>query len=156
MPSEHQPEAAAEGPPMILYRVLADLVVLLHAAFVAFVVVGEIAVLYGLARGRGWARAFWFRWLHLASIAFVVLLSWLGATCPLTDLENSLRERGGEVGYPGDFISYWVRELLFYECSTSTFIVVYSAFGMVVLATFLLAGPQRRTADRDLARKIGM
>ena len=141
---------------MMLYRVLADLVVLLHAAFVAFVVIGEIAVLYGLARGRASARAFWFRWLHLASIAFVVLLSWLGATCPLTDLENSLRERGGEGGYPGDFISYWVRELLFYECSTWTFIVIYSVFGIIVLATFLLAGPQRRTAHRDLACKIGM
>jgi hypothetical protein len=141
---------------MIFYRVLADFVVLLHAAFVAFVVVGEMAVLYGLARRRGWARAFWFRWLHLASIAFVVLSSWLGATCPLTGLENSLRERGGEGGYPGDFISYWARELLFYECSTWTFIVVYSVFGMVVLATFMLAGPQRRTAHRDLACKIRM
>jgi hypothetical protein len=127
---------------MILYRILADLVVLLHAAFVAFVVLGEIAVLYGLARSRSWARAFWFRWLHLASIAFVVLSSWLGATCPLTDLENFLRERGGERGYPGDFIGYWVRELLFYKCSTWTFIVVYSVFGMVVLATFLLGKPQ--------------
>ena len=140
----------------LLYRVLAVLVVVLHAALVAFVGVGEMSVLYGLAHGRGWALAFWFRWLHLASIAFVVLLSWLGATCPLTDLENSMRERGGEGGYPGDFISYWTRELLFYECSTWTFIVVYSVFGMVVLATFLLAGPQRRTAHRDLARKIGM
>jgi hypothetical protein len=140
---------------MMVYRVLADLVVVLHAAFVVFVVVGEVAVLYGLARGRGWARAFWFRWLHLASIAFVVLLSWLGATCPLTDLENSLRERGGQGDYPGDFISYWVRELLFYECSTWIFIVLYSVFGMIVLLTFVLAPPQPRTPHREPTCKIG-
>lgn len=141
---------------MILYRILADLIVVLHAGFVAFVVVGQMVVLYGLARNRAWARAAWFRWLHLFSIAFVVLLSWLGATCPLTDLENSLRERGGQGGYPGDFISYWVRELLFYECSPWIFLVTYSVFGMVVLLTFLLAPPQRRTAHRGPACKIGM
>lgn len=140
---------------MMLYRFLADLIVVLHAGFVAFVVIGEMAVLYGLARGRDWARAFWFRWLHLVSIAFVVLLSWLGATCPLTDLENLLREHAGEVGYPGDFIGYWVREVLFYECSTWIFVVIYSVFGMVVLFTFVLAPPQRRTAHRDPACKIG-
>jgi len=90
--TRNQPEArigrSDGGLPMMVYRVLADLVVVLHAAFVVFVVVGEVAVLYGLARGRGWARAFWFRWLHLASIAFVVLLSWLGATCPLTEVPS--------------------------------------------------------------------
>ena len=74
----------------------------------------------------------------------------------MTDLENFLREAAGEGGYPGDFISYWVRELLFYECSTRTFLVIYSVFGMIVLATFLLAGPQRRTAHRDLTCKIGV
>ena len=132
---------------MILYRVLADLVVLLHVAFVAFVIFGQVAILYGFVRGRRWARAFWFRWSHLVSIAFVVLSSWLGATCPLTDLENSLRERGGERGYPGDFISYWAREILFYNWSPSTFTIAYSVFGMVVLATFLLAGPQRKKSS---------
>lgn len=140
---------------MMLYRILADLVVVLHAGFVAFIVVGQIVVLYGLAHGRAWARGFWFRWLHLLSIAFVVMLSWVGAICPLTDLENYLRELAGEVGYPGDFISYWVREFLFYECSTWVFLVIYSVFGMVVLLTFVLAPPQPRTPHREPACKIG-
>lgn len=140
---------------MLFYRILADLVVLFHAAFIAFVVLGQIAVLYGLARRRNWARAYWFRCLHLMSIAFVVLLSWLRATCPLTDLENHLRERAGQAGYPGDFIGYWVREFLFYECSTSIFVVIYSVFGIVVLVTFVLAPPKRKAAHRGPACKIG-
>ena len=139
----------------MLYRILADLVVMLHAAYVAFVIVGQVAVLYGLSRRRSWARALWFRWLHLLSIAFVVLLSWLGATCPLTDLENHLRERAGQAGYPGDFIGYWVRELLFYECSTWIFVVTYSVFGMIVLVTFVLAPPERRTPRGGPTCKIG-
>jgi hypothetical protein len=140
---------------MLQYRILADLVVLLHAAFVAFVVVGQMAVLYGLSRGRQWARAFWFRWLHLGSIAFVVLLSWLGASCPLTDLENHLRQRAGQAAYPGDFIGYWARELLFYECSNWIFVLLYSVFGMIVLVTFVLAPPQRPSAQRGPACRIG-
>jgi hypothetical protein len=140
---------------MMLYRVLADLVVMLHAGFVAFVVGGEVGILYGLARGRDWACAFWFRWVHLLAIAFVVLMSWLGATCPLTDLENHLRQRGGQAGYPGDFIGYWVRELLFYQCATWIFVVLYSVFGAVVLATFVLAPPQRRPALGGHRCKIG-
>jgi hypothetical protein len=131
---------------MLLYRILSDLVVVLHAAYVAFVVVGQAAVLYGLARGRRWTRTFWFRWLHLLATALVLVLLWTGTTCPLTDLENLLRERAGEAGYPGDFIAYWVRELLFYECATWIFVVAYSVFGMLVLVTFVLAPPQRRKA----------
>ena len=65
---------------MILYRVLADLIVVAHAAYVAFVVGAQGAVLYGLAGRRSWARNFYFRWGHLLAIAVVVLLTWLGTT----------------------------------------------------------------------------
>lgn len=130
---------------MVLYRVLADLIVVVHAAFVAFVVVGQIAILYGLARRRGWARNAWFRWLHLVAIAFVVLLSWTGNACPLTILENELREWGGQAAYPGDFIGYWVGELLYYDFSAWVFLWAYSLFGAVVLLTFALAPPRRRS-----------
>jgi Protein of Unknown function (DUF2784) len=130
---------------MLLYRALADLVVVVHGAYVAFVIVGQLAILYGLARKRSWARNFWFRWLHLATIAVVVLQSWLGISCPLTDLESYLRGQAGEAGYPGDFIGYWVHELLFYELPRWVFVLSYSVFGAVVLATFALAPPRWRS-----------
>jgi hypothetical protein len=127
---------------MLLYRVLADLVVVVHGSYVAFIIVGQLAILYGLARKQSWARNFYFRWLHLAAIAVVVVQSWLGTTCPLTDWENTLRARAGQSGYPGDFLAYWVHELLFYELPPWVFMVSYTVFGAVVLATFVMAPPR--------------
>ncbi|MEX0679080.1 MAG: DUF2784 domain-containing protein [Pirellulales bacterium] len=127
---------------MLLYRILADLVVMVHGAYVAFVIFGQLAVLYGMARKRSWVRNFYFRWLHLLTIAIVVLQSWMGTTCPLTDLENYLRGLAGESGYPGDFVGYWVRELLFYELPSWVFMLSYSIFGAIVLVTFVLAPPR--------------
>jgi hypothetical protein len=129
---------------MVLYRLLADLIVVVHFSYVAFVILGQLAIVYGLVRRRCWARNFYLRWLHLLAIALVVLQSWLGVTCPLTDLENHLRERGGESGYPGDFVGYWAHQFLFYELPTRVFVVSYSVFGALVLATFLLAPPRRK------------
>jgi hypothetical protein len=129
---------------VIVYRALADLVVVIHFSYVAFVILGQLAIVYGLVRRRSWARNFYFRWLHLATIAFVVLQSWLGVTCPLTDLENYFRVRAGESGYPGDFIGYWAHQFLFYELPTRVFVVSYSLFGALVLGTFLLAPPRRK------------
>jgi hypothetical protein len=130
---------------MLLYRFLADLVVVAHGAYVAFVIFGQVAVLYGLARKRSWARNPYFRWLHLLAIAVVVLQSWLGMACPLTDLENYLRGLASQSGYPGDFIAYWVHEVLFYELPTWVFVLGYSIFGALVLATFVLAPPRWRS-----------
>jgi hypothetical protein len=127
---------------MLLYRVFADLVVVVHGSYVAFIIIGQLAVLYGLVRKRSWARNVYFRWLHLLAIAIVVLQSWAGTTCPLTDLENYLRGRAGEAGYPSDFIGYWVHELLFYELPTWVFVLGYCIFGAIVLATFLFAPPR--------------
>jgi Protein of Unknown function (DUF2784) len=127
---------------MVLYRILADLIVVVHGSYVAFIIVGQLAILYGLMRKRRWACNFYFRWLHLLAIAIVVLQSWLGITCPLTDLENHLRGLAGQSSYPGDFIGYWVHELLFYELPTSVFVLAYSVFGALVLATFVLAPPR--------------
>ena len=135
---------------MVLYRLLADLIVVVHATFVGFVVVGQFAVLYGLAWRRSWARNPWFRWLHLAAIAFVFLLSWTGNACPLTILENDLRGRAGQAAYPGDFIAYWVGKLLYYDLPPWVFLCAYSLFAAVVLLTFVLAPPRWPRRDRRL------
>ena len=128
---------------MIVYRVLADLVVAVHFTYVAFVIVGQLAIVYGVIRQRSWSRNYYFRWLHLLAIALVVLQSWLGVACPLTDLENYLRERACEASYPGDFIGYWAGRLLFYEGPAWVFALAYTTFGAFVLATFVFAPPRR-------------
>lgn len=138
---------------MLLNQILADLIVVLHGSYVAFVIFGQLAVMYGVARKRSWARNFYFRWLHLLAIAVVVLQSWLNLTCPLTDLENYFRSRAGQAGYPGDFVGYWVHALLLYELSPTMFMVIYSVFGTVVLVTFVFApprGPRWRPKSSDV------
>ena len=85
------------------YRVAADLVVLVHVAFVAFVVLG------GVLASR-WPRAVW---VHLPAALWGVLIEWTGGVCPLTPLEIALRRQGGEAGYAGGFVEHYVLPLLY-------------------------------------------
>jgi len=92
----------------MLFRLLADLVVLAHLAFVAFVILGGLL-------------AFRFRsllWAHVPAVIWAGVVELSGSTCPLTPLENWLRERGGGRGYRGDFIEHYVLPLLYPESLT--------------------------------------
>ena len=70
------------------WSVLADLVLLFHAAYVGYVVFGLVAIVLGIALGWSWVRNFWFRLTHLGAIGLVVAESIVGVACPLTTLEN--------------------------------------------------------------------
>lgn len=118
---------------------LADFVLLLHAAFVLFVVGGLLATWVGAALGRPWARDPWFRGLHLAAIAFVVAQSALGYACPLTIWEDALRGAATDEG----FIQRWVRAALYWSAPAWVFTAVYAAFGAVVAATWWAIPPRR-------------
>jgi len=87
----------------MIYRLCADLVLVLHLAFVAFVVFGGLLVLR-------WPRVMW---LHLAALTWGALTEFLGLICPLTPLEVHLRELGGQAGYSGDFIDHYITSLLY-------------------------------------------
>jgi hypothetical protein len=87
----------------MLYSMLADLVVLVHALFVLFVVVGGVAVLR-------WRRL---ALLHLPAAAWGVAIELGGWACPLTYLENYFRRQGGEAGYSGTFIGRYLELLLY-------------------------------------------
>lgn len=127
---------------MLWARILADLVVVFHLAFVAFVVFGLVAILLGLALGWGWVRNFWFRLLHLAGIGVVAAQAHCGVICPLTILENALRRVAGQETYPGAFVGYWAHRLLFFQAPPWVFTTAYCAFGLTVLAAFLLGPPR--------------
>jgi Protein of Unknown function (DUF2784) len=120
----------------MLWRATADIVVAVHAAYVAIVVVGFAAILLGSAAQWRWVRNFYFRAAHLAMILLVCADALVGTTtCPLTRLENALRLRGGETGNARDFIGYWLDWLIFYHAPPWVFTAVYLAFGMLVLLT---------------------
>lgn len=131
------------GPGQTLYLVAADAVLLVHALFVAFVVLGLAMILIGGARTWRWVRNPWFRILHLAAIGIVVAQSWLGRLCPLTTLESALRMRAGDAAYTGAFIAHWVEAALYYRAPEWVFTLVYTAFGAVVIASWLLVRPRR-------------
>jgi hypothetical protein len=129
-----------------VYNNLADVTLLLHAAFVLFVVGGQCVILAGWARGWIWTRGLLFRLLHLGSIGFVVLEAWFGVPCPLTALENALRLRAGEAAaYQVSFIGYWVGRLLYYNAPGWAFTAAYTAFSLLVVLTFILYPPRWRT-----------
>jgi uncharacterized protein DUF2784 len=87
----------------MLYRVLADSAVLLHTAFVAFVMLG------GFLAWR-WRPLVW---LHVPCAVWGVLIEYGGWICPLTPLENELRRRAGLDGYAGGFIEHYVIPVLY-------------------------------------------
>jgi hypothetical protein len=120
------------------YRFLADLVVAFHALYVGFVVFGLIAILIGYARGWRWVRNRYFRILHLAAMLFVFAETVLGIDCPLTTLENQLRLGAGQGSYPGQFIGYWLDQLIFYNFPPWVFGLIYLAFSAAIVATFWL------------------
>ena len=127
---------------MLPARVLADVVVLVHTAYVAVVVFGLAAILVGGVRGWGWVRHRGFRLVHLAMIAVVVVQAWAGVTCPLTALENRLRRWGGQEPYPLDFIEYWTHRLIFYSFPPWVFVAAYTLFGLAVVASLALVPPR--------------
>jgi len=122
---------------------LADLTVVIHAAYVSFVVVGLALILAGVALRWKWVRNPWFRATHLIAIGIVVAESLVGIPCPLTVWERQLRQIAGQTGYTGDFVGYWTHQLIFYRFEPWVFTVMYVLFGLAVLAAFLLAPPRR-------------
>ena len=85
------------------YSLLADMVVLVHAAFVLFVVFGGVAVLR-------WPRL---AWLHIPAALWGITIEFGGCICPLTDLENLLRNMEGGTGYEVSFIEHYLEPILY-------------------------------------------
>ena len=130
---------------MLLF--LADLILLTHALFVAFVILGLAAILLGWFRHWKWVGNRWFRTAHLLAIGVVIAESWLGLVRPLTEWENLTREGAGEAAYSSSFIQHWLHQILFYDFQPWVFAATYTAFGMLVAIAWLLVPPARRARN---------
>ena len=125
------------------YQLIADAVLMLHFALVAFVVGGLVVVWVGNLRGWRWVNAWWFRLVHITAIGVVVTQAWLGVDCPLTTLEMWLREEAGMASYQESFIAHWVQRVIYYEAPQWVFIWIYTLFGLLVAATWWRYPPKR-------------
>lgn len=118
-----------------MYRWLADGIVLVHVAFVGFVILGGFLALR-------WRRIVW---AHIPAVVWGVLVEYAGWICPLTPLENSLRARAGEAAYSGDFIDHYVLRALYPSGLTPRVQVVLGSFALVVnLVAYALLVRQMR------------
>jgi Protein of Unknown function (DUF2784) len=116
---------------------LADAVPVLHGLFIVWVVSGGLAV---------FVRPL-LAWLHLPAAAWGVWISWSGAYCPLTPLEQSLRRAAGQAGYEGGFIEHYLGALIYPAGLTVELQWRYGAAVLVinlVLYGFALARAARR------------
>jgi hypothetical protein len=109
----------------MVYRWLADIVALVHAAFVAFVLVGGLLVVR-------WRRVMW---AHVPAAIWGTVIEYTGWVCPLTPLENALTARAGQAGYAGGFIEHYVLRALYPRGWTPA---VGWVLGTIVVCTNLL------------------
>ncbi len=118
----------------------ADALLAVHFAIAAFIVGGLPLVWIGAAAGWSWIANPWFRYAHLAAIAFVALEALLGYACPLTVWEDLLR--GGV--RPESFVGRWVYAALYYRAPEWVFTALYLAWTAATFVTLLLVPPRRR------------
>lgn len=126
----------------MLNRALADLVLILHLAFIVFVVAGGLLAL----------RWRWFPLIHLPAALWGVFIESSGGICPLTPLENKLRRAAGASGYSGGFVEHYLVPII-YPAELSLPVQLVLA-GLLVLANALVYGlvwRQLRRARRRLA-----
>ena len=118
------------------YRLLADLTLILHAGFVAFVILGALLVLR-------WPRV---AWIHLPAVLWGAGIEFLGGICPLTPLENHWRQLAGGDGYAGGFIEHYVVPVLYPDGLTRRVQVVLGVLVLMVnVAVYAWALWRRRS-----------
>lgn len=87
----------------LLYRIAADGVVVIHLVFILFVILGGLMLF----------RWPWMIWIHVPTAVWGGLVELFGAPCPLTPLENHLRQAGNAEAYRGGFIDYYIMPIVY-------------------------------------------
>jgi Protein of Unknown function (DUF2784) len=87
----------------MLYRFLADAIIIIHLIFILFVILGGLLAL----RNKRWSI------VHLPAVIWAAAIEFKGWICPLTPLENWFREKGGNAIYQGDFIEHYVLPIIY-------------------------------------------
>jgi lysylphosphatidylglycerol synthetase-like protein (DUF2156 family) len=137
------------------YAYLADGVVALHVAYVAFVVLGQLLIVLGVVCRWQWVRNFWFRLTHLVAIAIVAVEAAFDWECPITTLERALRGWAGQSPSADSFIGRLMQSVIVHDWPPWVFNVSHITFGFLVLLTFVLARPRWPRRVRNVALMPG-
>ncbi len=120
---------------------LADVVLLLHVGYAAFVIGGLLVVVLGAWLDWRWVRARHFRIAHLLCTAIVAVEALLGVMCPLTWFEHALLAASGTAGYERSFVGQLLYRLLYYDAPVWAFTVAYTVFALTVVACYHFLPP---------------
>jgi len=122
----------------VLYRLLANAVVLLHALFIVFIVFGGFLA---------W-RWRWVAVLHVPAAIWGVLIEYRGWICPLTPLENALRVKAGQAGYSGGFVEHYLLPAMYpsgltprVQAVLGTLVLVVNVVAYTIFVRRLMRGP---------------
>ena len=110
----------------MIYRILADLVLIVHLAFIVFVILGGILVV----------RKPRLAWLHIPAVIWGAYIEFFDGPCPLTPLEKYFRRLGGEAGYEGGFIEHYVTAIIYPDGLTRG---IQITFGVAVVVINVVA-----------------
>ena len=127
----------------MLYKILADIIVLIRFLWILFMLAGFLLTVYGFFHKEFFDR--WlFRTLHLFGIVYVGILAALGQYCPLTVVEYNLRSRyNPQLEYPGSFIAYHVEKLVYPEVNPLIIIIPTVVMAVFALVVFVVRPPRK-------------
>ena len=129
--------------------ILADIIAVVHLAYVIYVILGFILIVVGIILRWGWIRNLAFRITHLLAIVGVACEALMGLDCPLTVLEFKLRYASHPSVENVSFIGTIVDSLLYYDAPGWLFTIIYAAFALLVIITFIIAPPTRRNRSHS-------
>lgn len=124
-------------PEQILYRLLADLLLLTHFAFIIFVLLGGLLMLK-------WPQV---AWLHIPAALWGVLTELLSLPCPLTPMEKYFQRLAGDAPYEGDFIAHYLLPVIYPAALTPNIQILLGIIVIVVnivIYTYVLTHMNQR------------
>ena len=127
----------------MIYKILADIIVTMHFAWILFMLIGFIFTLCGFFRKDFWDR--WlFRTIHLFGIVYVSSLAVMRKDCPLTLLENALRTKyNSAMTYPGSFMVYYVEKFVYPEVNLLLILIPTAFIAIFSIIIFIRKPPAK-------------
>ncbi len=112
----------------MIHLFLATSIVMVHFAFILFVVFGGLLVFYKK----------WMPWLHIPAIFWAALIEFSGWICPLTPLENHFRALAEQSGYDHGFIHHYLLQVIYPDGLTRQ-VQIFIGFGVLILNLIVYA-----------------